>query len=98
MMVQAVEHLVFHHITVTHTVQVGTLTTPRFPSVPSLLAGAGNLTRNQAMMHTRFTTGVTTAHHGNGVATHLLKDCLVTTTSVLTTHTATEHLLEMHLD
>ena len=74
-----------------HTVQVGTLTTPRFPSVPSLLDGAGNLTRNQAMMHTQDTTGDTTAHHGNGVTGHLLKDCLVTTTSVLTWDT--EHLL-----
>ena len=97
MMVQAVEHPVFLPGIVTATVSVTTLTTGTTTGT-SLQDGAGNLTRNPAMMHTQFTIGVTTAHHGNGVATHLLKDCLVTTTSVLTTHTATEHLLEMHLD
>ena len=96
-MVQAVEHLVFHHTTVTHTVQVTTLTTTRITSVLSLLAGPGNPTRNQAMMHTQFTIGVTTAHHGSGVTTHLLKDCPVTTTSVLITHTVTEPLQVTHL-
>ena len=97
-MVQAVEHLVFHHTTVTTTVLATTLTIGITLVEPSLLDGTGNLTKNPAMMHTQFTTGVTTAHHGSGVTTLLLKDCLVTTTSVLTTHTVTEHLLEMHLD